>query len=190
VRNLAGDPDCDSHIALELLKAGIPAVIGERYPGEVAATVTGQLGKFAFRRAWYYWVAEGPMPVRLAREIHAHQFGAMVRVNGNCTCPAPDGHQVEWYDETGRQVLDIPRREEAERFLKGNSKSLREIARKILDENRFEEDPSRFNGFVMLYHIDTQEGLNLFTEMVQKIGGEPSLRKPGIRSCVSMGAWD
>lgn len=68
-----------------------------RLNGEVPAGVIGELGGWAFHRAWYYWVAQGPgLPLSVAEPLHvAH--GRTVRVAGHCGCPSPR----EWFHGFG-----------------------------------------------------------------------------------------
>lgn len=99
-RNLACPPDVnddekkvvDEAVVAELKEAVIP-VIGPyeflRDNKEVPAAYMGELAMWGFRRAWYYWVAEGPgVPPDFAEELHK-THGTQCRVNGNCTAPAP-----------------------------------------------------------------------------------------------------
>lgn len=71
MRNLAGDKDCDKFIRAELTRCGIEIVEGERSTGEVPSSLTGRLGTFTFRRAWYYWIVNGPMPLDVAKRLYA-----------------------------------------------------------------------------------------------------------------------
>lgn len=77
----------------ELDDAGIPfeeADLFVRSGGEVPSRVVGTLGPWAFRRAWNYWVAQGPgLPLDVAQRLHK-VYGREIRVNGDCTCPAPE----------------------------------------------------------------------------------------------------
>lgn len=92
MRNLAGDKRADESVRDELLAAEIGLVKIEPY-GEVPATYGGKLGAFTFRRAWYYWVVKGPMPLEVARKLYEHPRGReVVRVAGHCGCPPPE----EW----------------------------------------------------------------------------------------------
>jgi len=123
MQNLAGNRECDDIIKTELDAAEIPVVVNEqgRNGGEVSYLLIGRLGPFEFRRAWYYWMVEGPVPLKVAQEMYAHKNGCRdVRVSGHCGCPPPE----EW--ATG--------------------------------------------GFVRNYHIDTQEGLDLFARTVRAHG--------------------
>jgi hypothetical protein len=92
--NLAGSPESDSICATELEAAGIEVVkLPEicRY-GEPNTLIVGQLGPWVFKRAWYYWVAEGAgIPPQEAEALHA-EHGQVVRVDGHCACPSPS----EW----------------------------------------------------------------------------------------------
>ena len=100
--NVAGlgktDPKrVDDLLAAELATADIevqrvPEVMREKCGGEPQSIVIGELFGWRFRRAWYYWVAEGPgIPVEFATPLHEAQ-GKSVRVEGDCSCPSPMEH--------------------------------------------------------------------------------------------------
>lgn len=60
---------------------------------EVPFGYIGTLCGWSFRRAWYYWVAEGPgVPADKAQAFH-ETWGQQVRVDGHCGCPSP----LEWH---------------------------------------------------------------------------------------------
>ena len=73
MRNLAGNEKADEYIQEELFVAGVDLVEHEegRVPGEVPTKYLGQLGPFTFRRAWYYWVVKGEVPLAAAEEMWA-----------------------------------------------------------------------------------------------------------------------
>lgn len=96
MKNLAGNKDCDVEIRRELTRCRIPIIEGERSTGEVPASLTGKLGEFTFRRAWYYWVVTGGVPLSVAQEMYDDPVGREdVRVDGHCGCPAPEGVAFE-----------------------------------------------------------------------------------------------
>ena len=79
----------DSILTAELRTAGIDVIeMVERY-GEPQSVIAGELRGWKFRRAWYYWMADGPgIPFEAATKLHeAH--GKSVRVEGHCGCPSP-----------------------------------------------------------------------------------------------------
>lgn len=82
----------------ELEDAGIkPHVFGGRISGEVPTMAMGEFGLWGFRRAWYYWIAEGPgLPAIVADRLH-ETHGRAVRVDGHCGCPSPG----EWFKGFG-----------------------------------------------------------------------------------------
>lgn len=105
--NKAGDhADTDEILRAELKAAGIPtlqesdgkppefmAEFLRRTSGEVKTSVQGYLHGWQFKRAWYYWTAEGPgIDVETAEALHA-AHGKEVRVAGHCGCPSPR----EWF---------------------------------------------------------------------------------------------
>lgn len=90
--NLAGCVNCDKFINSELAGAGIAVEhITEAHCSEVPYTLTGKLGKYTFRRAWYYWVVRGDVPLAVAQELYANEIGKKdVRVVGHCGRPPPE----------------------------------------------------------------------------------------------------
>ena len=97
MKNYAGRDDIDKDLEAELTEAGIgiyrfPEFYREK-SGEVKTIVIGTLYGWTFKRAWYYWIAEGPgIPPVDAEELH-QTHGKDVRVDGHCGCPSP----TEWY---------------------------------------------------------------------------------------------
>ena len=97
-----GDEALDEQLAAELLAAGIqtvilPASLREHYGVEVKSVIVGDLHGWSFKRAWRYWVAEGPgVPFGPATALH-ETHGASARVAGHCGCPSP----LEWYKGLG-----------------------------------------------------------------------------------------
>lgn len=124
MRNLAGSTTAhvDAYAEDELKEAGIHIFRGKPSRGEVPASVIGEQGRFRFERAWYYWVAHGPVSIELARKMYDDPRGRYdVRVAGHCGCPEP----VKPWTE----------------IVEGDE-------------------------CVTEYHIDSQDGLNLFAEIV------------------------
>lgn len=105
MRNLAGHHAADAYCAAELTAAGIEMVVSDkRCSAEVSTHVTGKIGDIALSRAWYYWCAHGKVPLAVAQKLYDDPIGKRdVRVNGDCTCPAPGdpGGHIEWFDEGG-----------------------------------------------------------------------------------------
>jgi len=89
-------PVVDEQTRKELAAAGIKAEGPHdflRRNREVPSGYLGTLCLWSFRRAWYYWVAEGPgVPADKAEEFHK-TWGRQVRVAGHCGCPSP----LEWH---------------------------------------------------------------------------------------------
>jgi hypothetical protein len=170
VENLAGDKKCDVQILGELEKAGINVIQHNKaLDNEVTASITGQLGRFTFVRGWYYWIVSGRMPIDAARKMYADPNGRKdVRVAGHCGCPPPE-EWTNWFDpKSHRRILTMKQKAELEEYANSDSESMNEIAKASLKEYDFAEDPSLVGeGFVDTYHIDTQEGLNLFTATIR-----------------------
>lgn len=182
MRNLAGISECDNYIQEELRAAGIDVVSGERHPGEVAASLTGRLGAFAFRRAWSYWMVNGPMPLDAAKRLNempmgfrrpggrvrVGKAGDVVRVVGFAGGADP----VEWATRRvgdSREVRPATERENDVKNIPRLWATLAALNAKVV----YDDDPAsaRAGAYVESYHIDTQEGLNLFAETVRSLQG-------------------
>ncbi len=169
MKNLAGDDNCDREIRRELERARIEIVEGERSTHEVPASLTGKLGPFTFRRAWYYWVAEGPMPIKMARELYADPVGKDdVRVGGHCGCPSPDKYGATYYDADGLQLYSDPTGEEARKQAHFLEKGF--ITPEQCSLYRFVPDKraAAVRAIVDCYHIDSEVGLRLFADTIRE----------------------
>ncbi len=95
--NKAGDhSDTDDVLRAELEKAGIEVESHNwfrRSSGEVKTSIMGHLHGWVFKRASYYWVAEGPGIELEAAEQLYEAHGRSVRVAGHCGCSSPR----EWF---------------------------------------------------------------------------------------------
>jgi hypothetical protein len=178
--NLAGHVNPNFTIERELIRCRIDVVHGETSKGEVATSLTGRLGPFTFRRAWYYWVASGPVPLDVADELYADPVGREdVRVAGHCGCPAPRDHGVTWYGGDGARLNETGKRDEFLRYLASSGQGMKESAARMLDDYRFVDNPAAVGrGFVELYHIDSEVGLRLFADTIRRHGLDRSEDRP------------
>jgi hypothetical protein len=105
MRNLAGVSDCDEYIRSELRRACIDIHTVQKGNTEVPYTLIGKLGEFEFKRAWYYWVVKGPVPLEVAKELYEHPEGrATVRSGGDCAKRPPE----TWVCEiNGEKYVDV-----------------------------------------------------------------------------------
>jgi len=166
MKNLAGDKNCDETIRRELTVARIDIVeVPPHSNREVPYTLEGKLGDFTFHRAWYYWVAKGPMPLKNALELYADPAGRTdVRVAGHCGCPPPEKPWITWKDDEGNEIIHMKEKAQFDAFIaKGHIKP------EQMKGKRFDEHPENFNGFIDSYHIDSEVGLRLFADMIRKI---------------------
>ena len=178
--NLAGHPDPDPIILRELARARIPATrLQERGTGEVKYTVIGKYGPLEFRRAWYYWVVEGPVPLEVAQKLYADPVGSTdIRVGGDCGCPPPERPRVTWTNpKTGKQVWSIltpDGKDSRATYLEAcqNCPSLK--GQEDCDE--WVDDPATTPGLmgtVDIYHVDTEVGLRLLIDTLREAGINP-----------------
>ncbi len=165
--NLAGSAECDEHIRDELTRARISIVKGPRLAGEVAATLQGKLGPINFQRAWTYWVAEGPVPLELARELYADPVGRTdIRSGGHCGCPHPESYGAQYYDADGVRLYEDPDGSEQraiERLLASGTFKPEDF------KGRFVVDKKAAAARVVVdvYHIDTEVGLRVFADAIR-----------------------
>jgi hypothetical protein len=173
VINLAGVKDCDDTILAELCLAGVPVVwSAEPINREVAFRASGRMGLFLFERAWRYWVVRGPMPLSAAHELYKNPLGrATVRVAGHCGCPPPEKPWIEFIDADGIELIARAQLEDEEKRFGSPSPLMIESRKCGLNELRYRivENPAA-EGLAIIpsYHIDSQEGLNLFVATIRK----------------------
>ncbi len=164
--NLAGNKDCDTYIKQELQAAGIPI---KRFYGEhsreVPFTLEGELFDWKFNRAWYYWVVSGGrMPLPLAQALYNKDADKVIRVAGHCGAPAPELPWIECYDANGYSLYNAAANPEPP-----ENSTLRRFYDDIKLEGSYVEDQMAEMKFayVSSYHIDTQDGLNMFAKLVK-----------------------
>ncbi len=159
--NLAGDFKCDNQIRDELSQAGIQVLeLGSRLKSEVPTSVIGVLVgngsiSFKFTRAWSYWIVSGDVPLNVAEELYADPIGHQyVRVAGHAGCPPPEDWVMPVSPTLSQQMRE---------------KGIRSIPflELVAMCRRGELDATLC---VQSYHIDRQEGLNLFAATIKKHG--------------------
>lgn len=167
MQNLAGNKDCDAAIETELTRCGIEIVRGERSAHEVAASITGKLGAFTFRRAWYYWIVEGRMPFETAMSLYNNPVGRRdIRTAGFAGNIDPHEFGTDYFDEAGDML------EWAE--VKGGA--------------------GYASAFVRGYHVDSELGLYILAEAIRGLSaiaaereclacGQPRSEHTMSRSC-------
>lgn len=180
MKNLAGHPEADAFVKVELITAGIPYVTHQEHipQREVPTHYSGALGPYQFHRLWYYWSVRGPVPLAMAKEMYAHSDGVTdVRVAGHCGCPPPE-KWVNRLDKSNRKIVLMQggNKESVEKYHAGefeDSPYVTEVMEQFIAENVFvdtveEADEAAKHSYIDTYHIDTQEGLNLFVAMTKK----------------------
>lgn len=170
--NLAGRADADNMITWELIRCGINRINVERTQSEVPYTVEGRLGDFKFRRAWYYWIVEGKVPLAVANKLYEDPVGVTdIRVNGNCGCPSPSGSQIDWETKNGIKLISREEYNSTKEILETTkSDYMKETAKQILSECKILEDESEPVGWVDLYHVDSELGLYIFVQTLRSEG--------------------
>lgn len=170
MRNLADVANADVYIRKELGEACIEIVpLGAKVPlSEVNATFVGRL-KMAdgsvidFKREAVYWVARTKIPMKVALKLYANLIGRnAVRVDGNCTCPAPDERHAfgtyKWAYHPNDKLLFPYTWYRKSKFLQG----VHDLYRWALSVWPWA------HWYIDRYHIDSQEGLNFFVQTLQE----------------------
>ncbi len=91
--NYAGRADVDDKVEAELKASGItvirfPELLRDSHP-EMRTVIHGELHCWVFKRAWRYWIAEGPgIPIGHAMKLQ-ESHGGQARANGDCGCQGP-----------------------------------------------------------------------------------------------------
>lgn len=159
MKNLADITNADTYIREELEAAGIPVVQthGEKHP-EVPYSIGGELFGWTLRRQWYYWAVRATpgLPLPVARRLYDMDPRKEVRVAGHCMMPPPE----EWtkkLNARGFRVIPDPDEEPPEKF-----------HRMKLEVGGLSWDRDTAFEYVSSYHIDTQEGLNLWAKVVRE----------------------
>ncbi len=165
--NLAGVKTCDTQIRKELEEAGI-YIYKTSSGGEVPYHIIGGLKGVTFRRVWYYWMVDCMIPLKTAEELYAHPDGRKdVRVAGHCACPPP----AEWARYFGRVSKKplVSRTEYEDAKEKGKRSPMYEAFAKACEtEYEIADDLKEGDGYITSYHIDSQEGLNLFAKCIRE----------------------
>jgi hypothetical protein len=161
MKNLSGDKNCDKYIKDELERACID-IVENKAKGEVPYSIEGKLGHYTFRRAWYYWVVLGDTPMDIAKKIYEHPEGrANVRAGGHCGCEPPETQSDYPKSDDGLTAVS---QEEIDRTKKDYPSLWEDVKHKYRVATKEEEN----NKVVNCYHIDSQAGLLLFSQMVSQ----------------------
>lgn len=168
MKNLAGHKNSNQFILKELEIAGLKP-INCKPEGEVKSEnysiLKTKFGEIKFDRAWSYWIVTGLIPLNIAEKIYENKIGRKdIRVTGHCEKPHPKDW-INYYTKEGKEVI---LQEEFNKFKKA-SKSLWEN-RKDTFFNDYEVKDSYENSIpcIDLYHIDSQEGLDLFVKIIKE----------------------
>jgi len=165
--NLAGNKDCDTVIIKELRRAGIELVNVELGNTEVPFTIVGKFDNFLFKRAWTYWIVEGEVPLDIAKRLYADPIGKpYIRADGHCGRVSPES--VCKYFLNGKQLISDPDGKEKEKFEYFINKGI--FNKDLINKYQFVIDNTETYDYACVdcYHIDIQDALNLFIQMVRK----------------------
>lgn len=88
------------------------------------------------------------------------------RVNGSCGYPVPgEPGGLPLYLKDGKEVICKESKKKFEKFIASGH-----LPESVLDEFVFADDPAAVGeAFIDCYHIDTQEGLRFFSDMIRNV---------------------
>jgi hypothetical protein len=152
----------DREVEKELTEAGVEPIRHKHLvehsevPTHYRGFLATKLGSFHFYRNWYYWVAEGDVPLTLAEKMYADPVGKKdVRCGGHCGCPPPASEATRYL---GRQPILATKEREA----------VLDMMPDKVGEYHYSDNPNVGTAYVTAYHIDSQEGLNLFVRSLKE----------------------
>lgn len=158
----------DDAISAELDSAGLwlrHSYTIQRPSGEVPYTYLAEVdlpsGPVRFTRAWRYWRVEGKIPLALAQKVYAKE-GNGIRAGGHGYNQPPEDH-VEHFLPDGRKIIAYSDLKDFEKFQPLWDKNAHEYAVYF--------SIPKSNEYVTAYHIDSQEGLNGFVEVLLDLVG-------------------
>lgn len=164
--NLAGCKSSDSYIENELKRCGINIIKCEKSSGEVGYSIHGKLDHVTFNRAWRYYIVKGKIPLEVANKLYENEIGKSdIRVNGHCGCPPPL-EQAIYEDAEGNILISKEEMDEINLWIKKRPDYKFENNYKNIDEVPIDLR----KGYIELYHIDSELGLYVFTEILKKEG--------------------
>ncbi len=169
MKNLAGDKEADVQIREELYLANIPKISVDIGKSEVPYHYIGKIGKWTFKRAWYYWVVsveetEDGLPLEIAMKLfHAKHptkiadLGSVIRSGGHGGALPPNEYGADpvYNDELDNKLVAAGYKKEYNDFLKKEYVSINvgELS-KAINEGKVNTE-----RYVTIYHVDDIVGL-------------------------------
>lgn len=131
--------------------------------------IVGQLGAFTFRFYNYYWIASGPMPLLLAREIYDHPVGKDIRAGGDGPGRHPEVYCTTYFAADGTELLSDPDGSQEKQLNEWVDKGV--VPPALMKGKRFVPDAKGSYAYaqVLTYHIDSEPGLYVFAEFARRV---------------------
>ncbi|TMQ04173.1 MAG: hypothetical protein E6J91_44360 [Deltaproteobacteria bacterium] len=155
----------DRAIARSLERARIELVPLELPSGEPPSRVRGKLGPIEIARRHSGWIADGPLPLAVARVLYKHPVGRReMRIAGRADHPAPEAPWIIWYTARGERVYPV--------HLKGRFRTTCEQSPGLVHMSPpaiFHDEPTKIGAtaYVDLYLIDSEDGLQVFGSVLR-----------------------
>lgn len=152
---------------LETAKIDVVANLNMLDHSEVPTHLTGKYYDLTFQRYWRYWVVDGYMPLDFAQEIYATDIGKKyIRAGGHGQSLSPETQAKLLNIHDKRYVIDDDKYENYCNDCKEFSSILNDLKTKFIRKSECSENDMKL--YILSYHIDSQEGLNLFKEIAEK----------------------
>ena len=155
----------DRAIAHSLERAGIEIARLKQPSGNPASRLRGRLGPIEIARALSGWTASGPLPLAVARTLNKHPVGRReMRVAGRDDHPPPEEPWIVWYTADGERVYPV--------HLQARFRAVCEQSPGLVRTSPpavFHDEPARIGAtaYIDLYHIDSDDGLNVFASVLR-----------------------
>jgi hypothetical protein len=163
-----------SELERSLISVASDALDPNNHP-EVFTSHQGILGDFTFNRHWRYYVASGKVPLSVASVLYEDPVGKTdIRAGGDAGCSSPETNACYYRKPTGRRVIHSKNKdglaEILEELLAYGKQDSADRIQNFLNDHDFSDSPKDepdVEGFVSVYHIDSEVGLRVFCDTLK-----------------------
>jgi hypothetical protein len=155
----------DRAIARSLERARIEVVPLEQPSGDPPSRLRGKLGPIEIARHLSGWIADGPLPLTVARVLYKHPVGRReMRIAGRADQPPPEAPWTVWYTAHGERVYPVHLQARF-RTTCEQSPGLVRMSPSVI----FHDEPAKLGAtaYIDLYYIDSEDGLQVFGSVLR-----------------------
>jgi hypothetical protein len=127
--------------------------------------VRGKLGPIDIARRCSGWIADGPLPLAVARALYKHPLGRHeIRIAGRADHPPPEAPWIVWYTAHGERVYPV--------HLQARFRATCEQSPGLVRFSPpavFHDEPTKLGatGYLDVYHLDSEEALQVFGSVLR-----------------------